>query len=245
MDGQFNLFFNFNHYFIPLSRGRASQALVEKHASSWCLLRKSGQITSQWFTAIIQSRSRRPRFALSSSSLCGTQVLRRTSGGRGVIGGIYEMHSAPSNVIIILVHFFFSFRRRRGLRKACEWKRCNPSVPWLKRFKFDLTQSTLCPPLQKRPLSYPGTNVFLICFSVSSRASVANLASLWVPEVQHHCAGVPFIIVACKVGNDVLLVVVTVTSQIIFALSFNILFNYFISFPLQLSFEMKLALFQY
>ena len=37
-----------------------------------------------------------------------------------------------------------------------------------------------------RALSYPGTDVFLICFSVVSEASYDNVRSRWYPEVMHH-----------------------------------------------------------
>ena len=55
-----------------------------------------------------------------------------------------------------------------------------------------------------RPLSYPGTSVFLICFSVDSPASYANVTNKWYPEVYHHCAGVPVILVGTKMDlrND-------------------------------------------
>ena len=38
-----------------------------------------------------------------------------------------------------------------------------------------------------RPLSYPETDVFLICFSVCSSSSFNNVRLKWVPEVRHHC----------------------------------------------------------
>jgi len=55
-----------------------------------------------------------------------------------------------------------------------------------------------------RPLSYPGTSVFLICFSVDNPASYANVSNKWHPEVYHHCAGVPVILVGTKMDlrND-------------------------------------------
>ncbi|KAJ0401062.1 hypothetical protein P43SY_005082 [Pythium insidiosum] len=49
-----------------------------------------------------------------------------------------------------------------------------------------------------RPLSYPQTDVFLICFSVVSRASFENVKSKWLPEIRHHAPGVPFILVGTK-----------------------------------------------
>eukprot|EP00056_Hartaetosiga_gracilis_P005308 m.83477 g.83477 ORF g.83477 m.83477 type:complete len:194 (-) comp12122_c0_seq1:92-673(-) len=49
-----------------------------------------------------------------------------------------------------------------------------------------------------RPLSYPDTNVLLICFSVDSPDSLENVPEKWVPEVRHFCPGVPFVLVGCK-----------------------------------------------
>jgi len=39
---------------------------------------------------------------------------------------------------------------------------------------------------QLRPLSYPDTDVFVLCFSVESRSSFENVKSKWVPEVKKH-----------------------------------------------------------
>lgn len=49
-----------------------------------------------------------------------------------------------------------------------------------------------------RPLSYPDTNVLLICFSVDSPDSLENVPYKWVPEVKHFCPGVPYVLVGCK-----------------------------------------------
>jgi Ras-related C3 botulinum toxin substrate 1 len=49
-----------------------------------------------------------------------------------------------------------------------------------------------------RPLSYPGTNVFLICFSVVNPASYENVKQKWYPEVHKHCPNVPIILVGTK-----------------------------------------------
>ena len=49
-----------------------------------------------------------------------------------------------------------------------------------------------------RPLSYPQTDVFLICFSVVSQASHTNVKTKWVPEISHHAPGVPIILVGTK-----------------------------------------------
>jgi Ras-related C3 botulinum toxin substrate 1 len=49
-----------------------------------------------------------------------------------------------------------------------------------------------------RPLSYPQTDVFLICFSIVSPASFDNVKSKWFPEIEHHAPNVPIILVGTK-----------------------------------------------
>eukprot|EP00117_Sycon_ciliatum_P004051 scpid42668/ scgid8577/ Rho-related protein racA len=49
-----------------------------------------------------------------------------------------------------------------------------------------------------RPLSYPQTDVFLVCFSCSSPSSLANVAPKWIPELQHFSPGAPRILVGLK-----------------------------------------------
>ena len=49
-----------------------------------------------------------------------------------------------------------------------------------------------------RPLSYPQTDVFLVCFSVVSPASLDNVLHKWVPEIRHHCADAPLLLVGTK-----------------------------------------------
>eukprot|EP00727_Mastigamoeba_balamuthi_P014118 m51a1_g9329 putative ras subfamily protein (768) ;mRNA; r:12553-15505 len=55
-----------------------------------------------------------------------------------------------------------------------------------------------------RPLSYPQTDVFVICYSCVSRPSLENVRAKWVPEILHHSPGVPIILAANKVDlkND-------------------------------------------
>jgi len=55
-----------------------------------------------------------------------------------------------------------------------------------------------------RPLSYPQTDVFLVAFSLISRASFENVKQKWWPELKHHCPGVPMIQVGTKLDlrND-------------------------------------------
>jgi len=49
-----------------------------------------------------------------------------------------------------------------------------------------------------RPLSYPQTDIFLVCFSVTSRKSLRNVRHKWLPELEHHCPGAPYILVGTK-----------------------------------------------
>lgn len=49
-----------------------------------------------------------------------------------------------------------------------------------------------------RPLSYPETDVVLLCFAVDYPASLANVQDKWVPEVAHFCEGVPYLLVGLK-----------------------------------------------
>uniref|UniRef100_A0AC35U7Z5 Ras-like GTP-binding protein Rho1 n=1 Tax=Rhabditophanes sp. KR3021 TaxID=114890 RepID=A0AC35U7Z5_9BILA len=49
-----------------------------------------------------------------------------------------------------------------------------------------------------RPLSYPDTDVILMCFSIDSPDSLANIPEKWTPEVQHFCQKIPIILVGNK-----------------------------------------------
>lgn len=106
-------------------------------------------------------------------------------------------------------------------------KQCVPSLAQLSMCPVELTYSRL------RPLSYPQTDVFLVCFSVISPPSFENIKTVsapwrlrqlldyaergrtaastqlvflryqltiqkWIPEIRHHAAGVPIILVGTK-----------------------------------------------
>uniref|UniRef100_A0A8C5QPR2 Uncharacterized protein n=1 Tax=Leptobrachium leishanense TaxID=445787 RepID=A0A8C5QPR2_9ANUR len=49
-----------------------------------------------------------------------------------------------------------------------------------------------------RPLSYPHTDIFLICFSLVNPASYENVFSKWSPEVKLYCRNTPIILVGTK-----------------------------------------------
>ncbi len=50
-----------------------------------------------------------------------------------------------------------------------------------------------------RPLAYPKTDVFVICFSVVAPDSFGHIENKWVPEVVHCRPNVPMIIVGTKI----------------------------------------------
>lgn len=49
-----------------------------------------------------------------------------------------------------------------------------------------------------RPLSYPGTDIFLVCFSVESPTTFDNVTKKWYPEIHQHVPAAPFILVGTK-----------------------------------------------
>lgn len=49
-----------------------------------------------------------------------------------------------------------------------------------------------------RPLSYPGTDVFLICFSIFSPESFESVTKKWYPEISEHASDTPIILVGTK-----------------------------------------------
>mmetsp|Transcript_2767 Transcript_2767/g.4174 ORF Transcript_2767/g.4174 Transcript_2767/m.4174 type:complete len:194 (+) Transcript_2767:66-647(+) len=49
-----------------------------------------------------------------------------------------------------------------------------------------------------RPLSYPKTDVFIVCFSLNNRLAFENVRNKWYPEIRHYCPDTPWIIVGTK-----------------------------------------------
>eukprot|EP01088_Endostelium_zonatum_P018035 TRINITY_DN5621_c3_g1_i1.p1 TRINITY_DN5621_c3_g1~~TRINITY_DN5621_c3_g1_i1.p1 ORF type:complete len:197 (-),score=50.92 TRINITY_DN5621_c3_g1_i1:2-592(-) len=49
-----------------------------------------------------------------------------------------------------------------------------------------------------RPLSYPQTDIFLLCFSITSPPSLDNIHNKWNPEVTHHCPNAAKLLVGTK-----------------------------------------------
>ena len=57
-----------------------------------------------------------------------------------------------------------------------------------------------------RPLSYPQTDIFVVCFAINNKKSFENVKTLWIPEINHHCRETPWILVGTKsdlkINND-------------------------------------------
>ncbi|XP_053147338.1 ras-related C3 botulinum toxin substrate 1-like [Hemicordylus capensis] len=51
---------------------------------------------------------------------------------------------------------------------------------------------------QIRPLSYPQTDVFLLCFSLVNPASFISIRAKWYPEVRRYCPDTPIILVGTR-----------------------------------------------
>jgi len=49
-----------------------------------------------------------------------------------------------------------------------------------------------------RPLCYPKTDVFLLCFSVVNPDSYSNVKDKWFPEIRHHNRDAPVLLVGTK-----------------------------------------------
>ena len=49
-----------------------------------------------------------------------------------------------------------------------------------------------------RPLSYPYTDVFCICFTRISSKSFKKIPSRWVPEINHHAPNSALVLIGCK-----------------------------------------------
>lgn len=50
-----------------------------------------------------------------------------------------------------------------------------------------------------RSISYPNTDVFLICFSTIRPPSFDNIKEKWLPEILHHCPKAKYLIVGTQI----------------------------------------------
>ena len=49
-----------------------------------------------------------------------------------------------------------------------------------------------------RPLSYPDTDIFIVCYSIVNPSSYTNVKSKWIPEIRHHCPETPVVLIGTK-----------------------------------------------
>eukprot|EP01100_Stratorugosa_tubuloviscum_P011048 TRINITY_DN484_c0_g4_i5.p1 TRINITY_DN484_c0_g4~~TRINITY_DN484_c0_g4_i5.p1 ORF type:complete len:198 (+),score=89.01 TRINITY_DN484_c0_g4_i5:67-660(+) len=50
-----------------------------------------------------------------------------------------------------------------------------------------------------RTLSYPKTDIFMLCYSVVNLTSFINVKERWLIELKHHCPNVPILLVGTKI----------------------------------------------
>ncbi|AWP14401.1 Ras -like family member Q [Scophthalmus maximus] len=98
-------------------------------------------------------------------------------GGKQYLLGLYDTAGQESSHVKVILFTFFLF----------------------------ITQAQFCPALLQedydrlRPLSYPMTDVFLICFSVVNPASFQNVREEWVPELQEYAPSVPYLLIGTQI----------------------------------------------
>ena len=68
-----------------------------------------------------------------------------------------------------------------------------------KFINLSLWDTAGCEDYDRRPLCYPQTDVFLVCFSVVCPNSFDRIQEKWYPEISHHCPGVPIVLVGNKI----------------------------------------------
>jgi len=49
-----------------------------------------------------------------------------------------------------------------------------------------------------RPLSYPKTDCFILCYALNNRSSFANIETKWLPELRNHCPRAAIVLVGTK-----------------------------------------------
>jgi Ras-related C3 botulinum toxin substrate 1 len=93
--------------------------------------------------------------------------------------------AGQSSPVTVAPLFCFCFRKNN--EPPCFSPVC-PRVPTTGQEEYD----------RLRPLSYPGTDVFLVCFSVVSPTTLSNVRLKWKPEVAHQCPDARFLLVGLK-----------------------------------------------
>jgi Ras-related C3 botulinum toxin substrate 1 len=50
-----------------------------------------------------------------------------------------------------------------------------------------------------RPLSYPGADIVLLCFSTVTSSSLESVKEKWAPEINHYVPDVPYFLIGTKI----------------------------------------------
>lgn len=49
-----------------------------------------------------------------------------------------------------------------------------------------------------RPIAYPDSKVFIVCFSLVNPTNLENIENVWLPEIREYCPNTPFILIGTK-----------------------------------------------
>lgn len=49
-----------------------------------------------------------------------------------------------------------------------------------------------------RPIAYPDSKIFIICFSLVNPTNLENIENVWIPEIREFCPNAPFILIGTK-----------------------------------------------
>lgn len=49
-----------------------------------------------------------------------------------------------------------------------------------------------------RPLAYQDTDMFMLCFDITNRASFTHIKEKWIKEIRHHMPFTPFLLIGNK-----------------------------------------------
>ena len=52
-----------------------------------------------------------------------------------------------------------------------------------------------------RPLCYPFTHVFILCFDIGNQRTLDCIPEEWIPEVRNVCPDTPIVLMGCKKGE--------------------------------------------
>ncbi len=89
-------------------------------------------------------------------------------------------------------NYFFFFFLFNSLFSSIGWSRRYIRINQMKIYSKFLDYDRL------RPLSYPQTDVFLVCYSVVNPASFDNVRAKWSPEIKHNNPDTPVVLVGTK-----------------------------------------------